>query len=663
MPQLASQFIETLQRCRLLTAAQERALLACCEGSPAQGEPPATEKLVAQLLNDRWITPFQAEKLLAGRSRELTVGPYVLTDLIGMGGMGAVYAALDPDTRQPVAVKVLSADFKADAGMRTRFRLEARAGMEVHHPNLLRTLAHGTTDDVFGEMDYVVMELFRGIALHELVSVHGPLSWSMASDMISQAAAALQALHDQGLIHRDVKPDNLLVDETGLVKLIDYGLALTDDAVRDGKVLEGGEEFTLTMLFGHDCLGTPDYMAPEQAASSFAADARSDVYALGCTLYTMLAGKRPYMAPSKAQLIEAHRTQPVPSARVAAPSCPKALDAVIARMMAKAPAERFDSMDAVVLALAPYATRRPVRFKYEDLLKARRKLADQRSAIALARKSSARTTSSVRAAVLAAHMETGVGTETAVDGTTNSGIRKLPEMSAPVPAESAAQSAQAAFAAYQKEPDSTAPILARLVFTDGQEIAIRGMNFTIGRGRDNDLTLAVADLSTRHCSLTFDGDHWVLRDYDSRNGVRVNGQRIKERVLSLGDLITLATDFGTLSRRRPRVVVADGDSVAPRSRHTPCAVGARAVAHVGRWRVQLTGRHTECAYYKASVSTRASLRPTMPACRRDAPPTPQVRSPPTLLRRPHLPPPRRRPKTTTPPAARSASSRPRPAST
>lgn len=544
MLQLASQFVEALQRSRVLTASQERALLARSEelagGASGGGAAATPQDLATQLLNDRWITPFQAEKLLAGRSRELMVGPYVLTDLIGLGGMGAVFAAVDAETRQPVAVKVLSADFKSDAGMRTRFRLEARAGMGVDHPNLLRTIAHGTTDDVFGEMDYVVMELFRGIALHELVSVHGPLNWSMACDVVSQAAAALQALHDRGLIHRDVKPDNLLVDEKGQVKLIDYGLALTADAVRDGKVQEAGEEFTLTMLFGHDCLGTPDYMAPEQAVNSLAADARSDIYALGCTLYTLLAGKRPYQAAGKAQLLEAHRTQPVPGVRSAAPTVPKQLEALVAGMMAKSPDKRPSSMDGVVLSLAPFAARRPVRFSYDDLIRARKKLAEQKSHLARSKSSAGRTTSGLRAAVLASHLETGVGTETSVDAATSTGHRLQP-VNAPIEAHSAAQSAQAAFAAYQANPDPAAPVLARLSFADGLDVPIRGMHFTIGRGKDNDLSLAVMELSTRHCSLTYDGDRWILRDFDSRNGVRVNGAKIKEAVLQPGDLVTLAT--------------------------------------------------------------------------------------------------------------------------
>lgn len=530
MLQVTSQFVEHLLRGQILRADRQAALQG---GAIPLDAPP--EELARRLVQERWLTRFQAEQLLAGRFRELRIGPYVITDLIGVGGMGAVYAAEHVETRQSAAVKVLSALFKQDAGMRTRFRLEARAGQMVDHPNLVKTLAYGVTDDVFGEMDYMVMELFRGIALHELLSLHGPLTWSLACDIAVQAAAGLQHLHERGLIHRDVKPDNLLMDNAGRVKLIDYGLALTREAVRGGKVVEDGEEFSLTMLFGHDCLGTPDYMAPEQAADSVAADLPSDVYALGCTLFTMLTGRRPYQAATKQQLLEAHRTQPTPRLSQMLPTIPPGLDAAVARMMAKSPQERFASMEEVVLAIAPYAARQPVRFQYEELLQARRRLAERRSSIARLA-ASGRSASSVRQAVLAQHVETGVATETLVEGIP--GRPGRPAAPA-LPAVSAAESAASAFAAYTAEPSSADPVRAVLTFPNGLVVPIRGIQFTLGRGRDNDLVLPVADLSTRHCSLTFDGERWILKD-ESRNGVRVNGRRVKETLLASGDVVALA---------------------------------------------------------------------------------------------------------------------------
>ena len=537
MLQSLSSFCEQASRSRILTPEQERRLVELAESIDGSEESAAAE-LARQAVAAGLLTRYQAEKLSAGRFRELRIGPYILTELIGVGGMGSVYAAIDETQRQPLAVKLLSSDFKYDAGMRTRFRMEAAAGQLVRHPNLVRTISHGTTDDVFGEMDYMAMELFRGIALHELLSVHGPLSWSMACDVIIQAAAGLQQLHSAGLIHRDVKPDNLLVDREGRVKLIDYGLALSAEAVRDGKVLQDGEEFSLTMLFGHDCLGTPEYMAPEQAADSLTAGPPSDVYALGCTLYTLLTARRPYQAPNKAQLIAAHRQQPVPHVSVLVPVIPQELDAVVARMMAKSPAERFPSMDDVVLALAPFAARQPVRFEYADLLQARRRLAERKSSIARMAQEG-RTLSSLRNKVLAEQLETGVATETLVDGKPVPGVVR--PASKPTAAHSTVETAAEAIAAYAAEPASDAPVLARLSFSNGLVVPIRGLQFAVGRLRNNDLVLPVADLSSRHCTFNFDGERWILRDLDSRNGVRINGKRIKEEFLKHGDVVVLGS--------------------------------------------------------------------------------------------------------------------------
>lgn len=534
MPATASQFLDALVRSKVLLPEREQSLVQSVEGEQEQPDPQA---LARMLVTEGALTRFQAERLLAGKFRELRIGPYILTDLIGVGGMGAVYAGVGEEDRSRVAIKVLSPDHKQDAGMRTRFRMEARAGQQLRHPHLVRTLEYGSTDDVFGEMDYMVQELFPGIALHELLSVHGPLMWSMACDMISQAAAGLQHLHDRGLIHRDVKPDNLLVDVEGRLKLIDFGLALTAEAVTNGKVEEGGEEFSLTMLFGHDCLGTPDYMAPEQAANSLLADPRSDIYGLGCTFFTLLAGRRPYSAPNRGQLIEAHREQPVPRVSQTAQGIPRELDEIIHRMMAKRPEDRFPSMDAVVLALSRFAVRQPVRFKYSDLLSARRRLAERKSSIARLN-AQGRSSTEIRAGVLAHHLATGVAAETDVADRTQSHRHML---TGPATAATGSTAAHAAdiIANYDSSDAALLPVKARLVFRNGLEVPVMKNSFLIGRSEDCDLALRVADLSARHCSLTFDGERWVVRDHDSRNGVRVNGVRQVEAFLPDGCMVTI----------------------------------------------------------------------------------------------------------------------------
>ena len=174
MPITGVTLIEAIERSGVISPAQSGALRTASADD---------EALLGQLVASKLLTPFQASEFREGRHRRLRIGDYVLSDLLGVGGMGTVYRARDVRDGQTVAIKVLAERYKHDAGMRARFRLEAKTGMAVRHPGLVRTLALGETDDVFGEVDYVVMELFEGIALHELVGMRGPLSWPAACDI------------------------------------------------------------------------------------------------------------------------------------------------------------------------------------------------------------------------------------------------------------------------------------------------------------------------------------------------------------------------------------------------------------------------------------------------------------------------------------------------
>ncbi len=215
------------------------------------------------------LTPFQAERLLEGRYRGLVIDRYRIREVLGFGGMGCVFIAEDPESDRKVALKVLSAEHALDAGMLTRMKLEAVAGMRLHHPNIIQTYRMDTT----GAVHFLVMELVRGISLHELVALHGAVKWQMVCDIGMQAAEALVAAHQQGIVHRDIKPANFLIEQNGVTRILDFGLAL----MKDGE----DEEFSLSMLFGHDCLGTPDYIAPEQTLDSKNVDGRADIYSLG----------------------------------------------------------------------------------------------------------------------------------------------------------------------------------------------------------------------------------------------------------------------------------------------------------------------------------------------------------------------------------------------
>lgn len=248
-------------------------------------------------------------------------GNYHLDRLVGRGGMGEVWLARDR-TGSAVALKVLSAAYSADPGYRRRFEREARLGNHVRNPHIVPIRAFGEVDGhLFLEMPYI-----EGVDLATRLRA-GVLVPSRAVEVIAQAAEALDAAHAAGLVHRDVKPGNILEDASGFVYLIDFGIARA----------AAGTALTATGLV----VGTLGYMAPERFTGT--AEARSDVYSLACVLYETLTGNLPYGDGDPAQQMHAHLTAEPPRASQAARGVPPALDAVIARGMAKEPGDRYAS--------------------------------------------------------------------------------------------------------------------------------------------------------------------------------------------------------------------------------------------------------------------------------------------------------------------------------
>lgn len=248
-------------------------------------------------------------------------GNYHLERLVGRGGMGEVWLARDR-AGSTVALKVLSAAYSADPGYRRRFEREARLGGQVRHPHIVPIGAFGEVDGhLFLEMAYI-----EGVDLATRLR-SGALALARAVEVIAQAAEALDAAHSAGLVHRDVKPGNILEDTTGFVYLIDFGIARAAD----------GSALTATGLV----VGTLGYMAPERFTGT--AEASSDVYSLACVLYESLTGSLPYGDGDPAQQMHAHLMSEPPRASRAARGVPPALDAVIARGMAKEPGERYAS--------------------------------------------------------------------------------------------------------------------------------------------------------------------------------------------------------------------------------------------------------------------------------------------------------------------------------
>jgi formylglycine-generating enzyme required for sulfatase activity len=287
------------------------------------------------------LTEFQAAEVLSGRQTPLILGNYVLLARIGAGGMGQVFKAEHRHMKRPVAIKILPAALTKDETAIKRFQREVHAAARLMHPNIVQ--AHDASFERGAW--YLVMEYVDGSDLSVLMKERGPFAIDAAVDCILQAARGLAFAHGEGVVHRDIKPANLLLDKKGTIKILDMGLARFDDS---------GDADEAQLTNAGQVMGTVDYMAPEQAASTKDADARSDIYSLGCTLYRLLTGVNMYNADSLVKKIVAHMHEPVPSLRAKRPDVPAGLEQIYALMVAKQPADRFQATSQLVAALEAF---------------------------------------------------------------------------------------------------------------------------------------------------------------------------------------------------------------------------------------------------------------------------------------------------------------------
>jgi serine/threonine protein kinase len=288
------------------------------------------------------LTPYQAGAVVQGKARGLVIGRYLVLDRLGVGGMGVVFRARHRQTRQVVALKILPPSFSREADAVRRFRREFRVAAHLKHPNLVAAIEADEDRGVhFLTMDYV-----QGRDLETLVKETGPLSVKLALHCAVQIARGLEAAHAQGVVHRDVKPGNVMIDAAGNVRVCDLGLARVLEATGQlGR--EAGPSLTQTGAY----MGSVDFLAPEQADDAKKADHRADLYSLGCTLYYLLAGRPPFGGDTLLKRLIAHQERPAPALRDARPEVPPALDAVYLQMMAKRPGDRPASMSQVIAAL------------------------------------------------------------------------------------------------------------------------------------------------------------------------------------------------------------------------------------------------------------------------------------------------------------------------
>jgi eukaryotic-like serine/threonine-protein kinase len=340
--------IDLLRQHDLLEADQYTELPALANGRSTDGR-----ALAKVLVYRGWITYFQALQLLTGKADELRLGPYRIVDMLGQGGLGRVFKARHAEHGLIVALKVIRPEMLTSVEGREQFLKEMEAMASLDHPNIVQFC---DVDQANGQY-YYAMEYVEGTDLGRFVQLAGPLPVLHATNFVYQVALGLQHAHEHNLVHRDIKPANLyltvrkdgdngaLADpQDVLIKILDWGLASLHPP-GTGPADEAGEGMII---------GTADYFAPEQALNPLAADIRSDIYSLGCTLYFLLTGQPPFPEGDLEEKIKQHQfADPAPLSSFRQ-DMPMGLNPVLKRMMSKQPEDRYRTPDALAIALKPY---------------------------------------------------------------------------------------------------------------------------------------------------------------------------------------------------------------------------------------------------------------------------------------------------------------------
>lgn len=309
--------------------------------------------LLRHLVQKKRLTVYQLRKVIHGKTNELFLGPFIISDRIGEGGMGKVYRATQVRMRREVALKVVRTSLLNNPLVRKRYDREVETASSMHHPNIVGVYDAGEFEGRY----YLAMEFVDGIDLSRMMREFRSLEIVEVCEYMRQASLGLQYAHDQGLVHRDIKPSNIVVagerhlpqaSEPPIVKLLDMGLVRTVGFEEDGV---GGGDLTRAGTV----VGTPDYMAPEQAKNSRGVDSRADLYSLGCTMYFLLTGQSPFPTGTPIEKLLKHQLEAPTPVQALRPNVPTSVAEVISRLILKDPNQRIQSAAEVAHLLAPLA--------------------------------------------------------------------------------------------------------------------------------------------------------------------------------------------------------------------------------------------------------------------------------------------------------------------
>jgi serine/threonine protein kinase len=339
-PSSVDEFLKTVLRSGVLDREELRTVLR--DLPPEQRQD--ADSVADHLVQGGKLSRFQAGKLLQGMAVGLVLGPFHVLAPLGKGGMGTVYLARDSRSNMLVALKVLPPKrAREEKRLLARFRREMEMGQRVAHPHLAYTYEVGVCQGVY----YIALEYIPGKTLYRLVNEEGPLRVPRAARLFAEVTSALDHAHNQGLIHRDMKPSNIMITPHDHAKLLDLGLALVQGEAEVNREVIGGPGYVV---------GTMDYVAPEQTEDAAQVDPRSDIYSLGCTLYFAVTGQPPFPGGTALEKIQRHRSEePVPVPQLNA-DVPPAFIGLLRKMMAKHAEQRFHTAAEVREQLETWAS-------------------------------------------------------------------------------------------------------------------------------------------------------------------------------------------------------------------------------------------------------------------------------------------------------------------